>query len=168
MFLTNMDQPLGNEVGNANEIAESIAVLRGEGPSDVTELVTAFGTAMLDATGVDDSNARIKGAVESGAALDKFAEMVEAQGGDTSVIDDPSTLPTAPHRVDVTAPQSGYVNAIDALAVGLTGVDLGAGRKNRRRGSRSGRRSNHPHQSRKPGRIGTAAGNVVRQRSHTG
>ena len=129
VFLTNMDQPLGNEVGNANEIAESIAVLRGEGPSDVTELVTAFGTAMLDATGVDDSNARIKGAVESGAALDKFAEMVEAQGGDTSVIDDPSTLPTTPHRVDVTAPQSGYVNAIDALAVGLTGVDLGAGRK---------------------------------------
>jgi pyrimidine-nucleoside phosphorylase len=132
-ILTNMDQPLGLEVGNANEIVESIDVLKGSGPADVVELVMAFGEEMLMIGGVavDRPAARIllESALADGSALEKFREVVIAQGGDPAVIDDPSLLPTAPDSYEVVATADGFVDRCDALAIGTAGVRLGAGRQ---------------------------------------
>jgi pyrimidine-nucleoside phosphorylase len=128
-FITSMNQPLGNEVGNANEIKESIDVLRGDGPQDVTELTMVFGETMLELGGVDGGRERLDKAVRSGAALKKFIEVAVAHGGDPSVIDDPSLLAVAPHEAMVAAPGSGYVTKCDALTIGVVATHLGAGRE---------------------------------------
>lgn len=128
VLLTAMDQPLGREVGNANEVAESISVLRGEGPNDLTDLVHAIGAEMLDAAGVGDGAARISEAIDTGIALERFAAMVEAQSGDPRVVEDPDLLPQPADRLLVTSKRAGVVTGLDALTVGLAGVDLGAGR----------------------------------------
>jgi pyrimidine-nucleoside phosphorylase len=131
-MLTDMSQPLGVEVGNACEIEESISVLRGEGPADVTELVVAFGAEMLVLAGIVDDAAAGRAAIEdgiaSGAGLERMAALVAAQGGDPRVIEDPHRLPRAGAIHELTAPRSGYVAACDALAVGVASVRLGAGR----------------------------------------
>lgn len=128
-LLTNMDQPLGREVGNANEIAESIAVLRGEGPPDLRELVLALGAAMLDLARVKDGRGRLERALESGEALAKFAEMIEAHDGDPSVVDHPEKLPGAVHSRKLRADRGGWITAIDARKIGLAAMHLGAGRR---------------------------------------
>ena len=127
-FLTVMDQPLGVEVGNANEIRESIAVLNGDGPDDVTDLVYTFGAAMLGSVGVDDADRQLREAIASGRALETFANMVEAQGGDPRAVHDPTLLATSTHTATVRSPRAGVVTGLDAYAVGMAGVDLGAGR----------------------------------------
>lgn len=127
-FITSMDQPLGAEVGNANEIRESIDVLRGEGPEDVTELTMAFAEAMLILGGVDGGRGRLEEAIVSGAALDKFIEVTIAHGGNPKVIEDKSLLAQAPNEGTVVAPYDGYVTRCDALTIGSAGVRLGAGR----------------------------------------
>lgn len=130
-MLTNMNQPLGAEVGNANEIAESIEVLRGQGPPDVVELTLALGVEMLVAGGVADATGarrRLEDAVSSGAGLAKFAEIIEAQYGDPRVVEDPTLLPSAPDTTVVTSPADGFVARCDALTVGKSAVRLGAGR----------------------------------------
>lgn len=127
-FITSMEQPLGNEVGNANEIKESIEVLRGEGPDDVTELTMEFGEVMLELAGIEGGRERLDEAIRSGAALRKFIEVVRAQGGDPSVIEDPSLLAVAPHETMVAAPGPGYVTQCDALTIGVVATHLGAGR----------------------------------------
>jgi pyrimidine-nucleoside phosphorylase len=127
-YITSMEQPLGIEVGNANEIKESIEVLRGEGPDDVTQLVMAFAEAMLNLGGIDAPRERLGQAIESGAALDKFIEVTIAHGGDPKVIEDPSLLPRAPHEGVLVAPYDGYVTRCDALTIGAASVRLGAGR----------------------------------------
>jgi thymidine phosphorylase len=123
-----MEQPLGSEVGNANEIAESIAVLRGEGPADVTELTMAFARAMLVLGGIEGGQETLNRAIESGEALQKFIEVTIAHGGDPKVIEDPSLLARAPHEAVLAAPYDGYVTRCDALTVGAATVRLGAGR----------------------------------------
>jgi len=128
VFLTAMDQPLGVEVGNANEIRESIAVLNGEGPDDVTDLVYTFGAAMLESVGVDDADRQLREAIASGRALETFANMVEAQEGDPRAVHDPTLLATSTHTATVGSPRTGVVTGLDAYAVGMAGVDLGAGR----------------------------------------
>ena len=128
-FLTAMDQPLGRAAGNANEVAESIAVLRGGGPEDVTELVLTLGEAMLELGGVSGGRARLEEALASGAGLEKFAEMVAAQGGDPAVAEDPSLLPSSPLASPVVAPRAGYVTALDAREIGMSALLLGAGRR---------------------------------------
>ncbi|MEE8489294.1 MAG: thymidine phosphorylase [Acidimicrobiia bacterium] len=128
-FITTMDQPLGHEVGNANEIRESIDVLRGHGPADVTELTMVFGETMLELAGIEDGRDRLDEAIHSGAALQKFIEVVEAHGGDPLVIDDPSLLAVAPREAVVVAPDSGYVTRCDALTIGTVATHLGAGRE---------------------------------------
>ncbi len=128
-LITSMDQPLGNEVGNANEIAESIAVLNGSGPADVTELTLEFGTVMLELGGIPDAKPQLEEAIANGSALEKLKDVARAHGGDPSMIDDPSLLPVAPHVESITAPASGYVTKCDALAVGLSTTRLGAGRE---------------------------------------
>ncbi|MGB8360592.1 MAG: thymidine phosphorylase [Acidimicrobiia bacterium] len=127
-FITSMEQPLGTEVGNANEIKESIDVLRGEGPDDVTELILEFAEAMLILGGIDSPRDRLDRAIASGAALDKLIEVTIAHGGDPRVIEDPSLLARAPQEAVVAAPYDGYVTRCDALTIGAASVRLGAGR----------------------------------------
>ncbi len=131
-LLTDMDHPLGREVGNANEIAESIEVLRGRGPQDLVELVQRIGGEMLMLGGLaadpEEARQQLVACVDSGAAITKFEEIIEAQGGDPAVLDDPKRLPRPGNVHVLAAPRPGYVAACDALAVGRAGVRLGAGR----------------------------------------
>ncbi len=133
--ITDMDQPLGRAVGNALEVAEAIETLRGEGPADLRDLCLELGAQMVTLAGVTRSAADGKTAVakllRDGSALAKFAQMIEAQGGDRRVVDDLRRLPTAPVRVSVEALSSGVVAAIDAQAVGVAAMELGAGRARR-------------------------------------
>jgi pyrimidine-nucleoside phosphorylase len=130
--ITSMEQPLGQAVGNALEMAEAIAVLRGEGPQDITELCYHEAAELLVMTGsakdAAEASRRIEQAVRSGAALAKLAEVIAAQDGDARQIEQPERLPAAPMRVMLTAPRSGYIAAIDAERVGQASMRLGAGR----------------------------------------
>jgi thymidine phosphorylase len=127
-LITSMEQPLGNEVGNANEVKESVDVLNGEGPSDVTELTLALGEAMLELAGVDGGRERLQEAIDSGAALQKLKDVAAAHGGDASVLDDTSLLERAKHQAVIEAAEDGYVTRCDALTIGLAASRLGAGR----------------------------------------
>jgi pyrimidine-nucleoside phosphorylase len=128
-LITSMEQPLGAEVGNANEIGESVAVLRGEGPPDVVELTLALGEVMLELAGIDGGRARLQSAIDDGSGLDKLIEVAVAHGGDPAVLEDPSLLATAPHEGVITSPEAGFVVACDARAVGIAATHLGAGRE---------------------------------------
>jgi pyrimidine-nucleoside phosphorylase len=132
-LLTDMNQPLGAEVGNACEVVESVEVLRGGGPADLVEVTYRLGEEMLVLGGVaadrTEARARLQGAVASGAAFEKLVEVVEAQGGDPAVIHDPSLLPVAPHHHEVPAARSGYLTRCDALDLGVAAMRLGAGRE---------------------------------------
>ena len=130
--ITSMEQPLGRAVGNALEMAEAIAILRGEGPADVSDLCYHEAAELLVMTGAVPSMAeadmRVRKAVRSGAALAKLAEVVEAQGGNPRQIERPELLPTAPVRVMLRAPRGGYIAGIEAEKIGLASMHLGAGR----------------------------------------
>lgn len=132
-LITNMDQPLGEAAGNANEVEESLSVLRGEGPEDLTTLVVESGARMLEMAGLvknlDQGRARIRNAITSGAGLDRFRKMLERQGGDPRVVDDPTLLPQAAHRWEETADRSGTLLSIDTTAAGMAVVVLGGGRQ---------------------------------------
>jgi pyrimidine-nucleoside phosphorylase len=131
-FITNMDTPLGYAVGNALEVAECVDTLHGRGPTDLEELVVRLGSRMLRLAQQADTDvgaaARIKKAIESGAASDKLRAMIARQGGDPAVVDDPGRLPQARHRRSVQARADGYVARVSAEAVGRTAMMLGAGR----------------------------------------
>jgi pyrimidine-nucleoside phosphorylase len=131
--LTGMDQPLGREVGNANEIAESLDMLSGGGPADVVDLTYSLAADMLVLGGVESDRAaammRLTKAVDSGAAMEKFQDVIVAQDGDPRVTEDRSLLPRAPERYELLAPQSGVVARCDARDIGVAGVRLGAGRE---------------------------------------
>jgi pyrimidine-nucleoside phosphorylase len=127
-LLTRMDFPLGNAVGNAVEVHESIEILRGAGPADVRELTLLLGVEMLELAGASGGRARLERALADGSALRRFAELVDAQGGDARVVDEPARLPQPRCRRDVRAERSGTLSALDAGLVGLAAVELGAGR----------------------------------------
>ena len=131
-LLTDMSQPLGLAVGNALEVVEALEVLRGGGPADLVEITLALAAEMLVLGGVADDldagRARALEAIADGSALERMRRLVAAQGGDPSVIDDPGILPTARLTEPVKAAQDGGVAAIDAEAVGLAAMRLGAGR----------------------------------------
>ncbi len=128
-----MDVPLGRAVGNALEVAEAIEVLRGGGPDDVVELCDHLAARMLVVAGLADDEAGAlagaRAARTSGRGLEVFGRMVEAQGGDPRVVEQPRRLPAAAHRELVVASRSGVVQAIDAVRIGLASVALGAGRE---------------------------------------
>jgi pyrimidine-nucleoside phosphorylase len=130
--ITSMEQPLGYAVGNALELAEAIAILRGEGPSDVSDLCYHEAAELLVMTGaapgMPEAAARVRQAVQTGSALAKLAEVVAAQGGNPAQIERPALLPTAPVRVMLAAPRGGYIAAIEAEQIGLASMQLGAGR----------------------------------------
>lgn len=131
-LLTAMEQPLGRAVGNALEVAESIACLRGQGPADLMEITYALGAHMLILGGVarDEAAARAKleNVIANGAALAKFREIVAAQNGDVRVIDEPARLPKAKHIVAIKASRAGFVSDVNAMEVALAALRLGAGR----------------------------------------
>ncbi|MEZ4457941.1 MAG: thymidine phosphorylase [Gemmatimonadales bacterium] len=131
-LLTAMDRPLGIACGNALEVREAIAGLRGAGPADLMEVTLALGTEMLVAAGLATDRAearrRVEGTIASGAALDRFRDMVAAQGGDPAVVDDPGRLPAAPVRRDVTADRAGVVAGAEPRLIGHAIVALGGGR----------------------------------------
>jgi pyrimidine-nucleoside phosphorylase len=131
-LLTRMDAPLGRAVGNANETREALEVLHGKGPADLVECTLVLGAEMLvlggKAKDVAEATRKLEEAIASGAAVRVMEKMVEAQGGDARVVADPSRLETAKEVVEVRASRTGFIAGIDALAVGLTGVAMGAGR----------------------------------------
>lgn len=131
-MITDMSQPLGRAVGNANEVAESIEALKGGGPADLMEVTFALTARMLTLAKLakHDKEAReqMDRAIQSGAALEKFRLMIEAQGGDPRVIDDPRRLPSAPHKAVIKAPHSGYLASFDTRKIGVAASILGAGR----------------------------------------
>jgi pyrimidine-nucleoside phosphorylase/thymidine phosphorylase len=132
-LVTRMDAPLGRTVGNALEVEESIAVLKGGGPEDVRELTLALAVEMLLLAGLETDAAaarvRLANALDDGTALERFRRVIEAQGGDARVVDDPGRLPRAPHVLPVPAPAAGFVQAIDGYALGEAVVELGGGRQ---------------------------------------
>jgi pyrimidine-nucleoside phosphorylase len=133
-LVTAMDRPLGHACGNALEVAESIAVLKGAGPPDLIEVTFALGAEMLVLSTVastrEGARAMMDAAIGSGKALRKLEEIIAAQGGDTGVIKDPLHLPQARHRADFTAPRDGVVQSVDPRAVGYGVIALGGGRRN--------------------------------------
>ncbi len=125
VLLTDMSTPLGRAVGNAIEVSESLEVLAGGGPPDVVELTLALATEMLDAAGIDGADPAQT--LQDGSAMDRFRALVAAQGGDPGVLSTHDWFPIA-HAETITAPRSGTMESIDAMAVGLAVWRLGAGR----------------------------------------
>ncbi|MEE8332091.1 MAG: thymidine phosphorylase [Acidimicrobiia bacterium] len=132
-ILTDMNQPLGRMVGNANEIIESVDVLRGSGPQDLTEIIYRLGEEMLLLAANEstraDARLRMERAVSSGAAMEKFEQIVVAQGGDPAVLHDTSLLAHANNEHVIHATHSGYITRVDAFGIGTAALQLGAGRE---------------------------------------
>ncbi len=132
-LVTSMDEPVGRAVGNALEVREALDFLRGGGTQDLKALVFSLGAELLVQGGIADEVARgrelLERVLNRGMGLERFRAMVEVQGGDPRVVEDPSLLPRAPVVVRTRADQEGYVTGIHAKEIGLAVVDLGAGRK---------------------------------------
>ncbi len=132
-MITNMNEPLGNTIGNALEIKEAILTLQNEGPSDLTELCEQSAAIMLHqaniATSVEDGLEMVKNSIKDNSALDKLAELVKAQGGNSEVVYDVSLLPQAKYETVLNAEQAGYIASIKAAELGKLAMELGAGRK---------------------------------------
>ncbi|WP_306520919.1 thymidine phosphorylase [Gemmatimonas sp.] len=131
-LLTAMDRPLGRACGNALEVAEAIAALRGEGPADLMDVTYALGTEMLLLGGVastrHDARRRMEVAIASGQAARKFQQIIEAQGGDPAVVDDPGLLPQAAEVALFVAARDGVVAQVEPRAIGRGITALGGGR----------------------------------------
>ena len=131
-LLTDMSQPLGITIGNSLEIAESIAILKNRGPKDVHDLTVALAAQMLvlggKAASLEIASGLAEDALRDGRALNAFKQLITAQGGDASVVDDPRKLPQAKYRIAVKAAESGIVDQIDTNALGLAAMQLGGGR----------------------------------------
>jgi pyrimidine-nucleoside phosphorylase len=131
-LLTDMDAPLGCAVGNANETREAIDVLHGGGPADLVECTLALGAEMIvlggKAATTADARRLLAQAIARGDGARVFEKMIDAQGGDPRVVSEPTRLTVAPVEVVVRAPVGGFVASVDALAIGLAAVVMGAGR----------------------------------------
>ncbi len=130
--ITDMDQPLGRAVGNALEVKEAISVLRGETKGDLLELCLTLGSCILTEAGVaadrEEARAMLRATIESGAALKKLSELVEAQDGDARDVYDTARLPVAPVQLTVPSETAGYLSHMDCEKVGLISMHLGGGR----------------------------------------
>lgn len=132
-YLTDMNTPLGNEIGNANEIRESIDVLRGDGPEDLTEITLVLGAEMLVqsniSASIEDARSMLMGTIESGSALERFADVIQAQDGDPSVLEDPSMLPSTGKHWVIESSADGFLTRCEARSIGVAAMRLGAGRQ---------------------------------------
>ncbi|WP_462259064.1 pyrimidine-nucleoside phosphorylase [Vagococcus teuberi] len=132
-IISDMSQPLGNAIGNANEIKEAIDALKGEGPEDLMEMVYTLGSQMVvlaeRASTLEEARQLLENSITSGAAADKFKEMIRNQGGDDSVVDFPEKLPQASYIIEVPAKKTGVVSKIVADKIGVAAMLLGAGRR---------------------------------------
>lgn len=130
--VTDMDEPLGRAVGNALEVKEALSALQGRGPEDLAELCLCLGSQILCAGGLAQSEAEgremLAETIRSGAALERFADFVQAQGGARQAVYDTSLLPMAPVQMEVLAESTGYLQSVNAEGVGLVSLHLGGGR----------------------------------------
>lgn len=131
-LISDMNQPLGNAVGNALEVKEAIQTLHGEGPEDFAEHCMVVAEHMLvlgkKASSLEEARQMVEGALKSGRGWEKFRSLIKNQGGDVDTVDHPERLPQARIIETVTAPQSGIIHQIHAREVGETSVDIGGGR----------------------------------------
>lgn len=127
-LLTDMNNPLGEYIGNSLEVIEAIETLKGAGPKDVMNVTIALGELMLEIARMKGGRKLLEQKIASGEALHKFKEIVSYQGGDIRVIEDYEQLPVAQHRIEITAPKSGYIHTIDTFQIGMSLVKLGGGR----------------------------------------
>jgi pyrimidine-nucleoside phosphorylase len=131
--ITNMNQPLGYEVGNANEIKEAIKVLKGEGAEDETTVALTIASYMCILGGAfddfDKAYSTLSEIIKSGKAIEKLKELIRIQGGDPTVVDNPEKLPNAKEHIEVKSIKTGYVGDIDAENIGIAAMLLGAGRR---------------------------------------
>jgi pyrimidine-nucleoside phosphorylase len=131
-LLTDMNTPIGYTIGNGLETTEALEILHGQGPDDLRELTYELAAEMLRTAGVSKTKAqalrRVKQALTDGSALAKMRQIVEAQGGDSGVVDAPDQLAVARHRSTVAAMADGYVTGLDPLELGYASMGLGAGR----------------------------------------
>ena len=130
-LITDMDRPLGLAIGNSLEVVEAIETLKGNGPADFTELCVALATHMLvisDRGDKETCEAEVRRVMTDGSALDTFARMVKAQGGDPDWIYHPERFPVAPYTRTVLSPADGYVTGVDCEGYGTAALLLGAGR----------------------------------------
>lgn len=131
-IISDMSQPLGYAIGNALEVKEAIDTLKGEGPDDLEELCYTLGSQMVvlggKASTIEEARKLLEEVVQNGKALEVFKAFISAQGGDASVVDNPSLLPQAKFKIDLLAEQSGFISKIEADEVGVAAMLLGAGR----------------------------------------
>ncbi|RMG26848.1 MAG: pyrimidine-nucleoside phosphorylase [Bacteroidetes bacterium] len=132
-LVSDMEQPLGHAVGNALEVQEAIACLRGKGPADLSTLCLELGTHMLTLSGAvpgrEVARQKIQQVWQSGQALEVFRQLVAAQGGDPRPIDEPALFPQASIQREFRSPKTGWISRISAREIGLAALELGAGRK---------------------------------------
>ena len=129
--LTDMDEPLGYKIGNSLEVEEAVSTLKGQGPQDLTSLCIYLSANMLYMAGIgniEECTDKANEALLSGAALEVFRNFINAQGGNTDIIDNPEIFPMAKFALDVFAKESGYIVKIDTQKIGNVSVELGAGR----------------------------------------
>lgn len=131
--ITDMNQPLGHEVGNANEIREAIEVLKGKGSEDETTVALTIASHMSVLGGAfnefEEAYKFLSELIKSGKAIEKLKELVKIQGGNPEVIDNPELLPKAKNHIEVKSSEDGYITAIEAENIGIAAMLLGAGRK---------------------------------------
>lgn len=132
--ISDMSQPLGEAIGNANEVKEAIDTLKGEGPEDLTELCLVLGSQMAYLGGVgenlEEARQKLEENIKNGKALEQFKRFIEAQGGNPDVVDRPDELlPQAKNKVEVIADKDGVVSEVDAEELGVAAMMLGAGRE---------------------------------------
>lgn len=132
-IISDMSQPLGRAIGNALELQEAIDTLKGEGPEDLTELVLTLGSQMVvlaqKAKDLDEARGMLQEVIDNGKALEKFKTFLSNQGGDASVVDEPSKLPTAQYQFELPTKRSGVVSEMIANEIGIASMMLGAGRQ---------------------------------------
>ncbi|SOC38159.1 pyrimidine-nucleoside phosphorylase [Ureibacillus acetophenoni] len=131
-IISDMSQPLGYAIGNALEVKEAIDTLKGEGPKDLEELCYTLGAQMVVLGGkaktIEEARTMLEKVIQNGEALEVFKKFVAAQGGDPSVVDDPTKLPQAKYTIDVAAKETGYIQKMEADDIGIAAMLLGAGR----------------------------------------
>lgn len=131
-IISDMSQPLGYAIGNSLEVKEAIDTLRGEGPEDLKELCLVLGSQMVylakKANSLEEARQLLENAIKDGSALEKLKVFLSSQGGDASVVDDPSKLPQAKYVFELEAKEDGYVKEIVADEIGTAAMLLGAGR----------------------------------------